>query len=324
MKRRAFTLVEILVVLVIMGFLVSMVAPKLADVVGFSEDPINDANLKELAKVMADFTIQKERLPKSLVNLVHLNEDQATPDYEMLTIHTPGDESVLSEAFADRLVPTLHTLNTAEAKALRRLGVSKVRNYKHTFSGGSVEYNDEVTVAAGVEVLMAGCGSDGSAAAVEWSESRQGSVTDNGAGSISYASAVNADLDVATANTYACMDGAPYAGRIILGLDNDSELVRQGYLESSGTSPKEARRDEVQWLNYALLLPRLDDTVARMTTLSDYEIVLKKYDEDIEEGYGGRRVDMREDTQGVGDVVVVSPQGYISKEKQFRYGVRIE
>jgi prepilin-type N-terminal cleavage/methylation domain-containing protein len=69
--KRAFTLVEILVVLVIMGFLAAMVAPRLAGMVTVAQEPIDTTSQKELSKVIQNFIIQKERLPRGLVNLVH-------------------------------------------------------------------------------------------------------------------------------------------------------------------------------------------------------------------------------------------------------------
>ena len=324
LKRRGFTLIEILVVLVIMGFLTSMVAPKLADMVGSSQQPIEDANLKELSKVVTDFIHQKERVPKDLVNLVH--NDESAGGYVMLTIHEPGDEEAeFSEEFDTKLAVRLHALNDAEVKELRRLGVKKVRNYKHTFANTNEEYNEEVALAAGVEVLMIGCGSDDSSSNIVWEETREGSLTDDGSGKRrDFHSRGWKSRAISTVNTYACFDGGPYIGRILMGIDNESELVRKEYLERSGTSPKEARRQEVKWLNYALLLPRLDATVKRMD-LTSKKLTLNKYDEEFEKGYGSRTIDMDgDDKQDIGDVVIVSPQGYISKEKNFSYGVHLK
>jgi len=319
--RRAFTLIEILVVLVIMGFLTAMVAPKLAGILGYSETPVDDANLRELGKTLASFAAQRERLPRQMVNLVQEHSDNGSVTYEMLGINdVPGETADLSAAFADRLLPALHVLNTDEALELKRLGVSKIRNYRRDFGDGKYDYNHKVAVQTGVAVLMVGGGAEDNTSSIAWGASRTGSIDDDGAGTIAYAPGNSVALD-GTDAAYANMDGAPYVGRIILGLDDESELVTAGWLEKSGTSPKEARKGEVRILHYALLLPRLEATTARMpqTTLE-----LHKYDDEIATAYGVREEKMDETAQQLDQTVVVSPQGYVNKERQFRYGVKIE
>lgn len=316
--RYAFTLIEILVVLVIMGFLTTMIAPKLAGIVGFSEESIDDMNLKELSKIVTDFHLQNERVPKNMVNLVHDNNN--TDTYELLNIHdTPGEVADLSEEFEMRLLPTLHKLNEYEVKELRRLGIRKVRNYRHTFSGGAQEYNTIEEIKNGSTVLMVGCGSDDNSSNVTWSESQEGSITDDGAGDIDYDPYTSKAPDTVSGTTYACISSAPYLGRIILGIDDENELVTKGYLDRAGTSPKETRQNEINWLHYGILLPRLEATVARMdkTTLT-----LRKYDNEVDEGYGNETIEMTK--QALSDIVVVSPQGLIAKDKNFKYGVQVE
>lgn len=320
--KRAFTLVEILVVLVIMGFLVAMVAPRLAGMVSVAQEPIDTASQKELSKVIQNFIIQRERLPRGLVNLVHENNNSGTVVYESLKVHVVGDEEAeLSSRFADRLIPTIHYLNADEALALKRLGVNRVRNYRHTFSDGSVEYNSEKDVVEGLAVLMVGGGSTDSIAKITFGNSRTGFISDDGSGTISYSKSSNVALATTTPNTYAHMKRARHIGRIIMGIDNESELVSRGLLESSGTSPKESIGDEIKFLNYAILLPRLDESVQRMnTTILD----IRKYDKKIKSGYGSKSVDMNATIQALGDVVVVSPQGAVYSDLDFEFGVNIK
>lgn len=319
--HNAFTLIEILVVLVIMGFLTTMVAPKLAGIMGFSEESIDDMNLKELSKIVTDFHLQNERVPRNMINLVHNDENATEGYYRTLTIHdTPGEVADLSEEFEMRLLPTLHVLNDAEVKELRRLGIHKVRNYRHTFNGGAIEYNTREEIKNGSTVLMVGCGSAIDTSKVTWSESQEGSITDNGEGNINYIFSTNTTPDTASGTTYACISSAPYLGRIILGIDDENELVTKGYLDRAGTSPKETRKEEINWLHYGILLPRLKATVVRMGTETTLD--LRKYNEDIDEGYGSETIEMKE--QALSDIVVVSPQGLIAKDKNFKYGVRVE
>jgi hypothetical protein len=318
-SRRASTPAELLVVVVITGFLAAMVTPKLYGILAYSETPIDDANLKELETALAGFAARYQRFPQGLVNLVDETSD-ASGSFRMLRIHDrPVEGADLSARFADRLLPTLHVLNAAEARELRRLGIITVRNYRHTFADGKAAYGREREVRAGLAVLMAGGGAVSAGAKIVFRSSREGSISDDGSGSVVYRPDAAMALDDPTG--YARMDEAPYIGRIILGLDDDSELVTDGYLKAAGTSPKEARGEEVAYLRYSLLLPRLDATVARMTRTT---LELRKYDEEIATSYGMKYDAMETALQRLSDVAVVSPQGYVSRSKPFRYGVKIE
>jgi type II secretory pathway pseudopilin PulG len=317
--HRAYTPAELLVVVVITGFLAAMVAPKLYDILAFSETPIDDANLRELEAAMNGFAVQYRRLPQGLMNLVN-ETGSASGSYRMLCVHDVlGESADLSADFADRLLPALHVLNAAEARELKRLGVTTVRVYRHTFTDGKEAYDRETEVRAGLAVLMVGGGAVTSGSGIAWKNSRTGSISDDGAGNIAYHPDVIMALDDATG--FARMDGAPFIGRIILGLDDESELVTGGCLKTAGTSPREARENEVGNLHYGLLLPRLDATVARMTRST---LELRRYDDAMTASHGVQYLAMKSAPQRLSDVVAVSPQGYVSKTTQFTYGVKIE
>jgi hypothetical protein len=317
--HRAYSPAELLVVVVITGFLAAMVTPKLYDILAFSETPIDDANLRELEAAMNGFVLQHRRLPYGLMNLVN-ETGSASGSYRMLCVHDVlGESADLSAHFADRLLPALHVLNAAEARELKRLGVYNVRIYRHTLADGKEAYNGEAEVRAGLAVLMVGGGADATGSDIVWKNARTGSISDDGAGNIAYHPDAIMALDDATG--YARMDGAPFIGRIILGLDDDSELVTEGYLKTAGTSPREARENEVAHLHYGLLLPRLDATVARMTRAT---LELRRYDEAMTASHGVQYLAMKSAPQRLSDVVAVSPQGYVSKTTQFTYGVKIE
>lgn len=318
--RRAYTLVEILVVLVIIGFLAAMVTPKLAGVLFWGEKPIDTTNQIELTKVLQEFISQKERLPRGLLNLV--NENNISSTYEMLTIYEGGEEKKeLSDEFSYRLLPTIHYLNDDEALALKRLGINKLRNYKRTLLGGVSEYGVQTDVTEGVGVLMIGCGVD-VGGDFAFAVSKKGKITDDGAGSIGYNELSGVALDVSATHEYACMDGAKYVGRIIMGVDDESELVKNGYLESSGTSPKDARKKKVEYMNYAILLPRLQESIARMEGKTNIQI--RKYDKEIQHSYGYETKEVGSQKERLSDIVIVSPHGVVYTDMDFRYGVKMQ
>lgn len=319
--RHAFTLIEILVVLVIMGMLTAMVAPKLAGVVAWGEDPIDDANLRELDKAVDAFVLVHERLPRSFVNLVRHTSD----GYTSLGVQDVGKGGVISARLADRLLPTLHILNAEEASELKRLGVAKVRNYTYEHSDERVEYNEMVSIDEGVGVMMIGCGAADDTRNVEWNTSREGAIDDDNTGDPDYHPSSPVALDDTTSDRYACMDGGPYVGRIVMGIDADSELVARGYLEAAAVTPVHNARDLTAMLHYAVILPRLSETLGR---IGETELTVRRYDDDIEHFYGyetgsetsGATFDA---PQRLDETVAVSPHGRVHGNKQFRYGVKV-
>ena len=98
-SRRAYTPEELLVAVVIMGFLAAMVTPKLYGILAYSETSIDAANLRELETAMAGFAALHQRLPQVLVNLVD-ETSGASASYRMPSIHDrPGETADLSACF---------------------------------------------------------------------------------------------------------------------------------------------------------------------------------------------------------------------------------
>lgn len=124
LKKSGFTLIEILVVLVIMGFLVAMVAPKLSSVVGGAVDTACDSNQERLRKVLNTYVSQNNAVPGGLTNLVVIND---TMDTAAIPSESDGDKSngaeFLSDEFTDRFKPQVWWLTAEEADELVGMGV---------------------------------------------------------------------------------------------------------------------------------------------------------------------------------------------------------
>jgi hypothetical protein len=317
--RRAFTPVELLVVVAIMGFLAAMVAPKLYGILDSSRTSIDDANQRELEKNIGYFIMQNHRLPGGLVSVVH-ERNEGSVRYEMPVIDSASEGEVdLSPVFADRLLPGLHRLNAAEVRELKEIGLGKVRVYRRSFSGGREEYGVETELKTGLAVLMVGGGAPDQRAKIAWAESRAGSIFDNGRDAVRY------DPDLAVAldggGDYARMDGAPYLGRIILGLDDSGELVRRNYLKTAGTSPTAEDGVRPAFLNYVVLLPRLRATEARMVK---NELEIRRYDREVTRFRGVLHETMgRAEKQRLPDIAVLSAYGENGLIKSNGYGVKI-
>lgn len=65
-SQKGFTLLEILVVLTIMGFLIAMVAPRLAGISGSAVDTVCDTNQNRMVTYMSSFFEKTNRYPNKL------------------------------------------------------------------------------------------------------------------------------------------------------------------------------------------------------------------------------------------------------------------
>ena len=235
-----FTLLELVVVLAIMGFLVAMIAPRLAGVVSGAQRGADDTNIGRLLQATSQFQERTGRLPAEMTNLV---VETGTDVYQKVNVSDNNPDNgreVLSAELNDVLPLRIHHLNAAEAEELIRLGITEVRNLNPStalhprYNGvAAVEPTlDRVDVAAGVPVLMIGGGID---AAGVW----QNALVEDGR-------ILHPSL----------------AYRIVLGFGQDSELVTAGQLQGAAISPQGTNTDNYLFTNYLLVLPRLTATTA--------------------------------------------------------------
>jgi len=235
-----FTLLELVVVLAIMGFLVAMIAPRLAGVVAGAQRNADDTNISRLLQATSQFQERTGRLPAEMTNLV---SETGPDEYQGLNVsnNNPADgKEALSAELAASLPLHIHLLSEAEAAELARLGITEVRNLNPStavdplFNGvPAVEPTlARVPVEAGTPVLMIGGGFD----AGGW-----------------------ADSFVADRNIL----HPTLAYRIVLGFGQDSELVTAGQLQGAAISPQGTQTDNYVFNNYLLVLPRLASTIAR-------------------------------------------------------------
>lgn len=271
MKRQAgFTLLEILVVLTIMGFLIAMVAPRLAGISGDAVDTVCDSNQNRMISMMSGYFEKTNRYPNKLTNLVDQVDDDT---YQMPAIsdNDPdnGAETIATE-FNDRNHFRIHYLNADEAKELKNLGIVSVFNLnaydaynedgsaiKDKYSNVAGENNDvalavsvtknatmaPVTPAAGVGVMMIGAGIDNTGAWNLHTEERGWGEGD-------------------------------FLARIVFGFGPENGLVTSGIVSNAAHCPGGIQNaDNVTYNDYNIVLPRLDSTVKRFdgTTMEDID-----------------------------------------------------
>jgi prepilin-type N-terminal cleavage/methylation domain-containing protein len=264
-KQSGFTLLEVLIVVAIMGLIAAMVAPRFAGLRGDSEVVIRDTNQGRMASALSGYWENFDRFPSGLTNLVYSDSSAAefggrayykmptnTQDLELFDRGTV----TLGESFIDRLKPEVHVLNTDEARALRQLGLTTVINLNaYDYDGVKAETvviplanrtarQKFTNVQEGLGVLMVGLGALDADETGDWT-GRAANSTD-----------ILVDTDWTSPDAI---------GRIILGLGPDSDLIAKEIISAAGMCPEGLANERTSWNHYVILLPRLAETVARMT-----------------------------------------------------------
>ncbi|WP_051617478.1 type II secretion system protein [Desulfonatronovibrio hydrogenovorans] len=282
-NQQGFTLLEILVVVAIMGFLVAMVAPRFAGIVGTTEEVVCDSNQQRMVAAISTFYEQNNRYPNRLVNLVDKAGEETTGDIDeyrmpVTTRATDPDRgpATFSEEFDEHHWFQIHILSEDEADELRRsLGIVTVfnlnaYNYEGLLDEFETEYETEgyrgdgrgnaglqavvdeadqqsfmqqINVAEGLGVLMVGMG------AVDTT-----SDIDNVGGAVAADEFTHADH----------LGLNDSIGRIVMGVGPENSLIREGMISTAGLCPADLSDDLFTWNHYSIILPRLEATVERM------------------------------------------------------------
>ncbi len=299
-----FTLLEIVIVLTIIGFLLAMIAPRLGNIGTSAVERIDESNLKDMSGYITIYQQQKDRLPNKPITIVN----SSPGDSYQLPLIDDGDADngpeTISLYFQDRCKLQLHILNAAEADELRRMGIRRVAvlndyegstNAKHVKDGEGSDLKPQkfasgdkgrsmnmVDVEAGLGVLMVGAGSTSKDAKVK--------------------PVVDEDDTMGTPE---------WIYRIVLGLGADSSLVTEGMVQNEGLSPQGMQSaDYNTYNNYNMVLPRLLATVNRITGGSPKKIKVgnSQYKKDDEKSRQ-KEYDL-DKVQDLWEVEVCNPMGY--------------
>lgn len=263
-NAKGFTLLEILVVLTVMGFLIAMVAPRLAGISNSAVDTVCDTNQNRTIQMAAAYFEKTGKFPNKLTNLVVTEGVDATAANN--TYYTPSvsdddpdnGQETLSSEFDERVKPTIHVLSSDEVDELADMGITKVFNLnsydnfttdgdKHNLDGGSTKVATvappmlEVTLAEGMGVMMSGIG-------------------------------------VTTGNDFKIYEGgvelsgygeAEFLGRIVFGFGPENGLITSGLITNAAHCPGGIQNsDNITYNDYNLVVPRLQATVDREEGMS--------------------------------------------------------
>jgi prepilin-type N-terminal cleavage/methylation domain-containing protein len=295
-SQGGFTLMELLMVIVILGFLLGMLVPRLASVTGDAIDNVCDSNNKGMRYFTKTFLDQKGHLPNDMVNLINQTgaSAYALPLIEDRNVDN-GAETIARE-FYQRNHPVAHVLTEDEADELvGELGIATVRNL-NDFEGSGHDANAvpgtavtaqtaqtnsadvrpyaSVTVTTGLNVAMVG---DVTVDPTSWDAAFEG------------------DYPKGNPNWF---------GRIILGVGKDCELVTSGMIQAAALCPGGVQNaDNVTFNNYCIILPRLEATV-KANTVADFAMT------DAGDTTAGEQIEIAWEAQEAWQFDFTCPEGH--------------
>ena len=274
-NRSGFTLLEMLVVIMIIGFLLASIAPRFANIFGDSEDTVCDSNIRNTRQFVAGFEMANNKLPNQLLNPCLYDNEGNWSGPAVGDPVAEGNEA-FPAAFVERVTAGLYELNADEAAELASYGITEVLAYNNEgdasdtsasltkadlFGNGNTidvsvlgRYLAKVPVEAGVKVLMIGA-----------STTSAGAVTNE----VVVNDATNG-LQRRALATGDLISHPQWMYRIFLGISSDCELVTSGYAQASGECPSFERgvSEYTSWGYYCLVVPRLAATMDRVNGTS--------------------------------------------------------
>ncbi len=297
--QKGFTLLEILVVLTIMGFLIAMVAPRLAGISSSAVDTVCDSNQNRMTSMMSGFFEKTNRYPNKMTNIV---EETADGVYQIPAVSDDdpdnGPETLASE-FMSRNHFVIHYLTADEAAELKNMGIVQVLNmnaydaYNEDGTAYKANYpaTDAIATTLGVENPN---DADLAAPAITKSPKMEAVTVAAGLG----VAMVGIGIDTPTGTVFEVPPterawGEPdWWGRIVIGFGPENSIVTSGIVANAAHCPGGIQNaDNVVYNDYNLVLPRLEATVERMTTAAltgftdksgddGHQVIAVAYDED--------------------------------------------
>ncbi len=125
-SEEGFTLLEIVIVLTIIGFLLAMIAPRLGDIGSSAVEKIDESNIKELRGYLTVYEQRKSRLPNKLISIV--NSKGGGNFQKPLVDDSDADNGpeTIGYEFNERCCLELHVLNEKEADEIKKMGIRKI------------------------------------------------------------------------------------------------------------------------------------------------------------------------------------------------------
>ncbi len=282
LRQGGFTLLEILVVLTIMGFLIAMAAPRLAGLSRDASGTVCDTNKNRMKTYMSSFYEKFTRYPNNLTNLVMTdgatlaaaNTSDAGYQIPYCSDDDPDNgPEVLAYGHNKQYKFMIHRLSQEEADELIGLGITNVYNL-NDYAADSLDgaaangRHNSATASDGDRVSNWG----NVTAVTDQRPSMEPCPVAAGVG-VAMAGCGIADVTTGTEFTLPPAERAwaedDIFGRIVFALGPESELVTSGIVTNAANCPGSIQNaDNFTYGGYYLILPRLEATAARMETAS--------------------------------------------------------
>jgi prepilin-type N-terminal cleavage/methylation domain-containing protein len=277
-KESGFTLLEILVVLTIMGFLIAMVAPRLAGISNDASETVCDSNKGRIKTYVSSFYEKFNRYPNKLTNLVMTDgatladANAAEVGYQVAYCSDDNPDNgpeVIHSGHNKAYKFMIHRLSEDEANELKSLGITRIFNL-----------NDYASEADGLDGAAAFARQHTPADSTDMRVSNWADITavtekrpfmepcniKAGVGVIMCGCGINLAGDSLTyiqgERGWAEED---LFGRITFAVGPESELVTTGIVSNAAHCPGSIQNaDNFTSGHYYLILPRLASTVERL------------------------------------------------------------
>lgn len=269
--QKGFTLLEILVVLTIMGFLIAMVAPKLAGISGGAVDTVCDTNQNRMVTYMASYFEKTNRMPNNLTNLV---EETAADTYQIPAVSDDDPDNgpeTLSSELHGRNHFVIHYLDDAEALELKNMGIVGLLNLNaydaYTEDGLAIKTGYDGTAATGPNDVDLATTVAKAPSMEEVTVSTDTATTPFAVAMIGCGSPDNTTTPaMVTGQTERGWGEPDWFGRIVLGMGPECSLITSGIIGNAAHCPGGIQNaDNVTFNDYLLVLPRLAATSERMS-----------------------------------------------------------
>jgi len=264
-KEQGFTLMEMLIVVMIMGFLVAMIAPRFTDMFSGAQKTLCKKNQQTVSNALSTFVADTGSLPDNLTSIVGFDGTNYSAPSEYngknATTQALTDGNDVVKKFSMKNAMNVHILSASEASEIQDLGITTIRPFHQNSTTEDYYFGDETSVEAGVGVLMVAAGAaDATGDVAPYNYPGAG----NQWGLEADRHLINPEM----------------AYRIVLGLGPDNEMVTSGHVDQAGTSMGEAKESKpFKYVYHSVVLPRLKSTVDRLASSAPIAIKVEGYDE---------------------------------------------